>query len=87
MTKEQAIKKFEELVNDLDFKAWAMERAERMVSSNYINLEEFEDDFILPKAMMAAIGEEIRFQYRPLSYDAKGKRKADKLITTLWGEI
>ena len=80
MTKEQATQKFEELINNLDFKAWAMERAERMLTSGYVNLEDYEDDYILPKAMVAAIGREIEWQYKPMvGFRRNGKKLVDAL--------
>ena len=84
MTKEQATQKFEELINNLDFKAWAMERAERMVTSGYVNLEDYEDDYILPKAMMSALGREIEWQYKPME---GFKRNEKKLVDALYAGI
>ena len=84
MTKEQATQKFEELINNLDFKAWAMERAERMLTSGYVNLDDHEDNYILPKAMVAAIGREIEWQYKPME---SFKRNEKKLVDALYAGI
>ena len=64
-TKESILAKLEELINDIEFKEWAMQIAERSLDSGIVDIGKFEDNYLLPKCLMAAIGREIENQYSP----------------------
>jgi len=65
-TKEQFLKKVDEMTGE-EFKKWIMEKAEKAFTSGAISGEDFEDNYLLPKIFMSALGEEIKFQYKPLN--------------------
>ena len=43
------------------------DRIEKALLSGCLDLDAYEDNFLLPKAFMSAVGKEIEFQFRPLS--------------------
>ena len=78
MTKEQFISKVEELLpglNDL-----ILERANTIANSEFINLEEFDDCYYLPKLFIAAMADELTFQYRSDRTDKRESRIVNKLF-------
>lgn len=66
MTKEQFLQKVDEMTGE-DFKKFIMERASKAWNSGAIDGESFEDNYLLPKIFLSAMGEEIKFQYKPHS--------------------
>jgi hypothetical protein len=64
MTKEQFLAKVKEMLDD-GFVDFIMKRAEKALKSGAINLDSYEDDYVLPKIFMSAMGDEIKFQYKP----------------------
>ena len=64
MTKEQFLAKVKEMLDD-GFIDFIMQRADKALKSGAINLEDYEDDCVLPKIFMSAMGEEIKWQYKP----------------------
>lgn len=67
MTRNEFLEKVEELkesVNDL-----IDEKADKLLKSGAIDLKNYDNDFRLPKMFMCAIGNEIKFQYKPLYTD------------------
>lgn len=64
MTKEQFLEKVKSMLGE-EFEAFIMRRAEKAFDSGAINPDKYEDDYILPKIFMSAMGDEIKFQYRP----------------------
>ena len=72
MTKEQFLAKVEELipqVNDL-----IRNKANTLTNSGAVDFESYDDDFLLAKIFMSAMGEEIKYQFKPLSKDALKER-------------
>lgn len=63
-TEEQVLKKIDDLVNDKlisDIK----EEIKRVLKSGSINLEEFYDDYLLPKFLVAAVLEKQASNFEP----------------------
>jgi hypothetical protein len=54
MTKEQFKVKYEELINNCDFKSFLKSEGERLLISGGINKEDYSDDFILPRIILQA---------------------------------
>ena len=51
------------------------DRIEKALNSGAFELNDYEDDFLLPKIFMTAMGKEISFQYRPHSKEALSEVK------------
>ena len=64
MTREQFLEKVKEMLGE-DFEKFVMGRAEKALNSGAFDLDDYGNDFILPKIFMSAMGEEIKFQYAP----------------------
>lgn len=47
------------------------DRIEKLLNSGAIDLKKWDNDFILPKAVMAVIGSEIAFQFKPFTPEGK----------------
>lgn len=80
MTKEQFLSKVDEMTGE-DFKKFIMERANKAWNSGAIDHDSFEDNYLLPKIFLSAMGEEIKFQYKP--HSNKDIDLRDELITIL----
>lgn len=65
MTKAQILAKVNEMKPDI--LELIDNRVEKALASGTLNIEDYEDNFILPKIIVSAIGSEIEFQYRPYS--------------------
>ncbi len=63
MTKEQFLEKVKDILPDLN--ELILKKAEEISKSGCIDFESFENDYMLPKIFMSAMGEEIKFQYKP----------------------
>jgi hypothetical protein len=75
MDKETCLNKIDEMIPDLvDF---IHKKAKSYLNSGAINIEDFEDDYLLPKIIMSAVGKEIQWQYKPLT--KKYRDLADEL--------
>ena len=64
MTEQQ----FKNKVNDLKDQINKLidNRIERILQSGCVDLNDFEDNYILPKIFIYAVAEEIKFQFKPL---------------------
>lgn len=62
MTRDQFLEKVEEIIPDIT--ELIREKAKIMLTSGSIELEDYEDNYILPKLFIVAIGKEIIDQYR-----------------------
>jgi hypothetical protein len=82
MTKEQFLEKVKEMLED-GFVEFVMERAGKVLKSGAINLEDYENDYVLPKLFMSAMGEEIKFQYEPFSHDKSMIRERNNIAKFL----
>jgi len=72
MTEEQFLEKVEKLIpeiNDL-----IRNRAKKILTSGCINLSEYDNNFLLPKLFMSAIGEEIAYQFSPTGNSRKDRQ-------------
>lgn len=76
MTEQQ----FKSKVNDLKDQINELidNRINRILQSGCIDLNDFEDNYILPKIFIYAIAEEIKFQFKPL--DKKHLKEANNMI-------
>jgi hypothetical protein len=63
ITREQFLEKVGELLPDLN--TFIMEKAEKALKSGALDLEKYEDNYLLPKIFMYAMGKEIKDQYKP----------------------
>jgi len=80
-TKEQVMKKVVELLNEFAT-GWGQEKAEKALSAGAVDLESAEDNYIVPKLMMSALGKELSHQYSlPSTY---GPRKAAKEVKNIY---
>ena len=67
MTKEEFIMRVAEMIPDLT--SLVMDRARKLMDSEAIDLEEWENNYRLPKIFMQAISKEIESQYRTTDRD------------------
>ena len=67
MTKEEFIMRVAEMIPDLT--SLVMDRARKLMDSGAIGLEEWDNNYRLPKIFMQAIGKEIASQYRTTEKD------------------
>ena len=67
MTKEEFIMRVAEMIPDLT--SLVMDRARKLVNSGAIDLEEWDNNYRLPKIFMQAMGKEIASQYRTTEKD------------------
>lgn len=44
---------------------------EKVIQNNLVDFDKYEDNYLLPKIFMSAIGAEIERQFRPLSKESK----------------
>jgi hypothetical protein len=86
VTKESVLGKVEAIIDDMNFKQWAMQKAEKALDSGVINLEDFEDNYALPKNIISMIGREMQRQYSPLSF-SDNSRKTKKLLNDIYRVI
>ena len=67
MTEEEFIMRVAEMIPDLT--SLVMDRARKLMDSGAIDLEEWENNYRLPKIFMQAMGKEIASQYRTTEKD------------------
>jgi len=63
MTKKQYYKKCNELKREAN--KLIDDRIKKLLNSGAIELSNYDDNYILPKCVMCAIGKEIAFQFKP----------------------
>ena len=70
---------FEDKVADLakDAQDFINERAKKIISSGCIDFDQYENNYILPKLFMCAIGREIDLIYFPYSTTNKIRKKKE----------
>jgi hypothetical protein len=71
MTEKQFRVKVRQLRKDVD--KLITEKTGKIIKSGAIDFDDWDDDFILPKAFIAACGNEITSQFRPLT--TKGSKE------------
>ena len=64
MTKEDCLQKIEEMIPDVV--SLIRNRAGEYLGYGAIELEDYEDDYVLPKIFIYAVADEIKFQFKPL---------------------
>jgi hypothetical protein len=69
MTREEFDVRLEELLENIDFKKEMQERISRVLSQGAVNLEQYDDNFRLPKTMLFCAIESFAWQYKPLDFD------------------
>ena len=67
MTEQMFLDNLQEMLPDLQ--ELILEKAKKVFSSGAIDTESYEDDYLLPKIFLSAMGKEIEFQYLPHSKD------------------
>jgi hypothetical protein len=75
MTKKQFIKKVKELHKQTN--KTLLEKAEKILKSGCIDLNNFKNDYVLPKIFITAFYNKMSFQYRP--FDVLAKREVKNL--------
>lgn len=69
-TRKQVMDKINEMLPDVT--ASIIKSSERFIKSGAINLEAYEDNYVLPKILLAACLHDIAYQYEPFNKaDAK----------------
>jgi hypothetical protein len=63
MTEQEFLDKVNEMIPDMN--DWIIEKAKHIIQSGAIDLESYENNYLLPKIFISAMGAEIRFQYKP----------------------
>ena len=79
MTNDQVIKKVEELLPQIN--ELILEKTKKALNSGALDVESYENNFVLPKIILSAIGEEIKWQFKPLNQAALKAR--DNLVSFL----
>jgi hypothetical protein len=79
MDKQQFLDKVKEIT--IEMQDWIMKKAEESLKSGAFDINDYEDNYILPKIFISAMGEEIKFQYKP--FDRKDVKTRDNLINFL----
>ena len=74
-TKEQFLAKVQEMLPELN--KMIMEKAAKAYQSGAIDPQDYEDNYLLPKIFMAAMGKEMTWQYMP--HDKKSKSSVENL--------
>lgn len=67
MTKTQLKRKVKELIKENN--KMIEEKLEKLLKSGAINLPDYEDNYVLPKIFMCAIGKEMQFQWKPYNQE------------------
>jgi len=62
MTKDQFKERVQELIIEND--RMINEKVDKILSSGCVDLDDYENDFRLPKCFMYAIGKEMQYQWR-----------------------
>jgi hypothetical protein len=79
MTREQFDARLDSLMNDCDFKGELKEYIARVFTQGAINLEQHEDNFRLPKAMLYCALERLAVQFKPLEWDSELKKEVKNI--------
>jgi hypothetical protein len=69
MTKLQYLRKCKELKKGVN--VLIDKEILKLLNSGAFDLKDYQNDFLLPKAVITAIAEEIKHQFRPLNDDGK----------------
>ena len=79
MTEEQFLQYVENMLPELN--QLIMEKARKVVYDKIVDLDEWEDNYLLPKIFLSAMGQEIGWQYKP--HDRDHWKKRDKIARSL----
>lgn len=77
MTKAQFTKKAKELYKSQITDGYIQQEIDKALNSGALELKDWEDDYVLPKAFIHALFIELAFQYRP--WTNKGKKASKQL--------
>ena len=78
MTKEQVIEKVNKLINE---SADCMKKnVDRVLNNGSVDIENYEDNFLLPKIILQALLKEESFQYK---LEGKDKKVSDNIYNCL----
>ena len=78
MTREQVIEKVNKLINE---SADCMKKnIERVLDNGSVDIENYEDNFLLPKIILQALLKEESFQYK---LEGKDKKVSDNIYNCL----
>jgi hypothetical protein len=69
-TKESVLQKVDEQLPELT--KWILDKVKYYLNSGAIDIESYEDNYLLPKILLSAIGNDMARQYMP--YGDKDKR-------------
>ena len=81
MTKEQVQQKTRELITESA--NHMCKNIDRILSSGSIDIEGYEDNYLLPKMMLCALLKEEIHQYKPLSRDRQMDKDIDNMYNLL----
>lgn len=78
MTRKQAEKKISELIRNEKELFW--KKVQKGLDSGALNLDSYDDNYLLPKIVMCAVHGEMEWQYTPLTKEGKKEAKNLKLF-------
>lgn len=79
MTEQEFLDKVNKILPDIN--ELIIKKAKHIIKSGAIDLESYEDSYLLPKIFMSAMGTEIRFQYKPhATKDIKLRNNLENLL-------
>ena len=81
MTKKQLLQKVKYLYKAQLQDRYIDKKVEALIKSGMVDIEKYEDDYMLPKAFLCALLAELEFQYQPLTKE--GKTVAEKIKLAL----
>ena len=81
MTKSELLKKFKELKKENN--KMIDEKLEKLLKSGAINLPDWNQDFVLAKLIMCAMGKEMQHQWKPLHDSKKMMREVNNFYAMM----
>ncbi len=75
MTKNQCMKRIKS--SQKDIRSYILKETERLLNSGGVNLDDYEDEFLLPKVLLTVACKSLVAQYSP--YSDRGKADVKNL--------
>ena len=72
-TRKDVLSKIDELMPDIT--EFIKQKAEKALSCGAIDLDDYNDDYILTKIVLTAVAKELSYAYRPWSEDGRKEVK------------
>ena len=81
MTRKELRKKFNELIKENN--KMMKEKLEKLLKSGAIDMDPWEDDYVLPKMIMCAMAKEMHHQWKPLTNTKSREREINNFFTMM----